>query len=182
MSSKVLDIIKERFSVREYQDRPVEQEKLDLVLEAARLAPSASNSQPWHFYVVRDKEKIRALAGEMPLGTRNIMNSFIARAPVVIVATAGPISLLHRAASFIVNRRWYYMDIGIALEHMVLTAWELGLGSCWIGWFSEKKVRKLLDIPKDQEVVAMLTLGYSAEARLSAPKRRKPLSEIVNYF
>jgi nitroreductase len=179
--SKVLEIIRERFSVRQYKDLPIEEDKLAMILEAARLAPSASNSQPWHFYVVKDKEKINALAGKMPIGTHLIANSFISQAPIVIVATAGPIDILHKVASFIVNRRWYYLDIGIALEHMVLTAWDLGIGSCWIGWFDEKKVKKLLDIPKGEEVVAMLTLGYPKEERLPFPKHRKTLQEIVNY-
>jgi nitroreductase len=181
LKSRILDLIKERFSVRKYQDKPVEQEKLDLILEAARLAPSASNSQPWHFYVVRDKGKIKALSRDMPLRSSIVINSFIAQAPVVIVATAGPISLLYKIASYIVNKRWYYMDVAIALEHMALTAWEQGIGSCWIGWFDEKKVKALLDIPHDQEVVAMLTLGYPKDGRLPFPKHRKKLAEIVQY-
>jgi nitroreductase len=181
MESKVFNIIKERCSVRRYADKPVEQEKLDLILQAARLAPSASNTQPWNFYVVKDKEKIKALSGDMPLGTKLIINRFIAQAPVVIVATAGSVDLLHKAASYIVNKRWYYIDVAIALEHMALTAWDVGIGSCWIGWFDEKKVKKLLDIPNDQEVIAMLTLGYSAQEPSPFPKHRKKLREIVNY-
>ena len=179
LGSKVLDIIKERFSVRNYTDQPIEEEKLTLILEAARLAPSASNSQPWHFYVVKNREKIKALSLKMPLGSSVVSNSFIAQAPVVIVATAGPIDLLRKAMAFIVNRKWYYLDLGIALEHMVLTAWELGIGSCWIGWFDEKKIKALLGIPNNQEVIALLTLGYSKEGRLSFPKHRKKMEEIV---
>ncbi len=179
IESKILDIIKERFSVRKYADKPIEDEKLNLILEAARLAPSASNSQPWRFYVVKDKEKIEILSHKMPLGTEVVLNSFIKQAPVVVVATAGPISLLQRAASFIVNKKWYYLDVAIALEHMVLTAWELGIGSCWIGWFDEKKIKNILGIPKEQEVIAMLTLGYPKEEKLPFQKHRKRLEEIV---
>ena len=160
IESKVFDVIKERFSVRKYLDKPVEDEKLQVILEAARLAPSASNFQPWRFYVVKNKEKIKALSWDMPLGSRVVLNSFIAQAPIVIVAPAGPIGLLRKVLSYIVNKRWYYLDVAIALEHMVLTAWDLGIGSCWIGWFDETKVKGLLNIPKDQEVIAMLTLGY----------------------
>ena len=178
VGSKVLELIKERHSVRGYLAKPVEDEKLAAILEAARLAPSASNSQPWHFYVVKDKAKIAALAGKMPLGTRVVLNSFIAEAPVVVVATAGPVSVLHRIASFIVNRKWYYIDIGIALEHMVLTAWELGVGSCWIGWFDQAQVKKLLKIPGQEEVIVMLTLGYEKERSVPV-KQRKDLSEIT---
>jgi len=179
MESKVLEIIKERYSVRSYLDKPIEEEKLNIILEAARLAPSASNSQPWHFYIVKNREKIKALAEKMPLGTQVVGNAFISEAPVVIVATAGPISVLHKVAAFIVNRRWYYLDIGIAVEHMALAAWEQGIGSCWIGWFDEKKIKRLLDIPGDQEVIAMLTLGYPKEERPNWPKNRKKLAEIV---
>lgn len=181
MESKVLNIIKERYSVREYEDRPIEEEKLNLILEAARLAPSAHNSQPWHFYVVKDKEKIKALSQKMPLGSRVVINSFIAQAPVVIVATAGPLGLLYRVASYIVNKKWYYIDVAIALEHMVLAAWELGVGSCWVGWFDEKKVKTLLDIPKDEEVIDLLTLGYPKDGKLPFPKHRKGLDEIAKY-
>ena len=181
IESKVLNIIKERFSVRKYADKPIEEEKLDLILESARLAPSASNFQPWHFYVVKNKEKINALSKDMPLGSRVVINSFIAQAPVVIVATAGPGSLLTRIACYIVNKKWYYIDVAIALEHMVLTAWELGIGSCWIGWFDEKKVKKLLDIPGGEEIIDMLTLGYPKEGMVPFPKPRKKIEEIVKY-
>jgi len=181
LESKVLDIIRERRSVREYESRPIEEDKLKLILEAARLAPSASNSQPWKFYVVRDKDKIKALAEKMPLGTHLIINSFIAQAPAVVVATAGPIDLLHKVASYVVNKRWYYIDVAIALEHMVLTAWELGIGSCWVGWFDEKKVKKLLDIPGNEEVIDILTLGYPKDKKPPFAKHRKKLEEIVKH-
>jgi nitroreductase len=177
--SKVFKVISERCSVRSYSDRPIEENKLMLILESARLAPSASNSQPWHFYVVKGKEKIKALSQKMPLGSQVVVNTFLAQAPVVVVATAGPLGLLYRIASFIVNKKWYYIDIGIALEHMVLTAWELGIGSCWIGWFDEKKVKRLLDIPAGEEVISMVTLGYPKEGHVSQPKERKGLKETI---
>lgn len=179
---KILKIIRGRYSVRSYADRPVEDEKLNLILEAARLAPSASNSQPWHFYVVRDKKKIGTLSGKMPIGSQIVINSFIAQAPVVVVATAGPVDFLHRVASFIINKRWYYVDVAIALEHMVLTAWELGIGSCWVGWFDEKKIRSFLNIAKNEEVIAMLTLGYPGEGSVFTSKIRKSMKEIVKFI
>jgi len=181
MRSAVFDVIKERSSIRDYADKPIENEKLDMILESARLAPSASNSQPWHFYVVRNKGKLAELGAKMPFGSQVVINSFISNAPVVIVATGGPIGLVRKALSFIINKKWYYLDIGIALEHMTLTAWDLGIGSCWIGWFDEKKIKKLLDIPKDQEVIAMLTLGYPAEGAKVHPKNRKSRDEIVKF-
>jgi len=178
MGYAVFNVIKERSSIRDYLNKPIEDEKLDMILESARLAPSASNSQPWHFYVVKDKEKIKAIAGKMPLGTSVVINSFIAEAPVVIVATAGPIDMLHKVMSFVANKKWYYLDVAIALEHMVLTAWDLGIGSCWIGWFDEKRVKNILAIPKNEEVIAMLTLGYPSETYKPHAKDRKKAEEI----
>jgi nitroreductase len=181
MRSTVFDIIKDRYSVRDYDEKPIEKEKLDIILESGRLAPSSSNSQPWHFYIVSDKEKIAEIGGKMPLGTQVVINSFIEKAPVVIVATAGSIDLLHKAMSFVINKRWHYLDVAIALEHMVLTAWELGIGSCWIGWFDEKKIKKVLNIPKNEEVVAMLTLGYTKQG-ISHHKSRKSVSEVFKFI
>jgi nitroreductase len=179
--SNVFKVIKERCSIRSYSDRAIEEENLNLILESARLAPSASNTQPWRFYVVKDKEKIKALSEKMPLGSRVIINSFIAEAPTVIVATAGPLSFLYRVASYIVNKKWYYMDAAIALEHMVLTAWEMGIGSCWIGWFDEKTVKSLFGIPQEEEVIAMLTLGYPKEGYIPHHKNRKSFEEVVKF-
>jgi nitroreductase len=180
--ASVFDIIKERYSVRDYSSRPIEQEKLDIILESARLAHSACNVQPWHFYVVTDKKKIGAFSEKMPLGAQMVMNSFISEAPIVIVATAGPINILQKALSYIINKRWYYMDVSIAIEHMVLTAWEFGIGSCWIGWFDEKKIKKTLSIPRDREVVALLTLGYPNEVSKRPEKSRKKTEEITTFI
>ncbi len=179
MESKILDLIRERRSVRKYQPQAIEEDKLQAILESARLAPSASNSQPWHFYVVKDKAKISALASKMPIGSNVVINGFIQEAPIVIVATAGPIDLIHKALAFIVNKRWYYLDVAIALEHMSLTAWELGVGSCWVGWFDEKRVKKAVGIPGNQEVIALLTLGYPADQASPFQKHRKKMEEIV---
>jgi nitroreductase len=175
--SKVFDVIKERASVRDYSDKAIGDEKLNIILESARLAPSATNAQPWNFYVVKNKEKIKAL-GKMPFGSQSVINGFIAKAPIVIIATAGPIDMFHKAMSFIVNKKWYYLDIALAMEHMVLTAWDLGIGSCWIGWFNDKVARKVVDIPKNQEIVAMITLGYAKDGYVLHPKNRKPAEEI----
>jgi nitroreductase len=179
MESKVFEAIRSRFSVRDYDPRPIEKEKLDLILESARLAPSASNSQPWHFYVVKNKEKIAALGGKMPLGSESMINGFLAEAPVVVVATAGPIDLFHKVMGAIVNKKWYLVDVGIAVEHMALTAWDLGIGSCWIGWFDEQRVKKTLGIKDKEEVIALLTLGYPGKEIGPRPKVRKAMDEIV---
>lgn len=158
----VFDAIRERRSIRSYQEKPVEKEKLDKLLEAARLAPSAKNRQEWRFIVVREKE-IREKLVDACKGQR-----FIREAPVVIVGLADP------SVS-----RWYKVDLGIAMEHIALEAVELGLGTCWIGAFYQDKVKEILDIPEDKEVVALLTVGYPKEEGIKTP--RKSLDEIVCY-
>jgi len=172
----VLDIIVKRKSVRKYLDRPVEDEKLGQILEAARLAPSSSNSQPWHFIVVKDKGLKTGLMNAVPLGVTAI-NKFIDNAPVVIVGCVTP-SFFQKVSS-IFGRENHWVDVAIAMEHMVLVAEELGLGTCWIGWFDEAKVRKLLNVPKNAKIIAMLTLGYPAEDGTHATTR-KALEDITS--
>lgn len=188
IESRVFEAIKRRRSIREYASKPVEEEKLLTILEAARLAPSATNTQPWFFYVVKDVGIKKQIAYAMPAMTYGIMNAFIENAPVLIVGCANPLDLLHRAAALFSGRDWSPLDVTIALEHMVLTATDLNLGTCWIGWFSEAKVRKILQIPRKQKIIAMLTLGYpkdasTAEAIGGVPaKSRLPLADIVKFI
>lgn len=172
----VLDIIKKRQSVRKYLNKPVENDKLELVLEAARLAPSSSNTQPWHFIAVKDKGLKTKLMHAVPLGVTAI-NSFIVEAPVVIVGCVTP-GFFQKVTSMF-GRENHIVDVSIAMEHMVLAAEELGLGTCWIGWFDEGKVKKLLNVPRAAKVVAMLTLGYPAEGG-SHVTTRKALEEICS--
>lgn len=172
----VLDIIKQRQSVRKYQGKPVEDEKLNLILEAARLAPSSSNSQPWHFIAVKDKQLKAKLMQAVPMGVAAI-NKFIDEAPVVIVGCVTP-SFFQRVTS-VFGRENQFVDVSIAMEHMVLVAEELDLGTCWIGWFDEGKVKKLLSVPRAAKVVAMLSLGYPREGGTHATTR-KALEEIYS--
>ena len=172
----VLDIIKKRQSVRKYQDRPVEEEKLKLILEAARLAPSSSNSQPWHFIAVKDRELRKELVRAVPLGAAAI-NKFIENSPVIIVGCVT--SNFFQKVTALFGRENHIIDVSIAMEHMVLEAEELGLGTCWIGWFDEGKVKKLLTVPEAAKVVAMLTLGYPSEGGTHATTR-KALEEIYS--
>jgi nitroreductase len=172
----VLDIIKKRQSVRKYQDKPVEEEKLQLILEAARLAPSSSNSQPWHFIAVKNKELIKGLMNAVPLGVTAI-NKFMEQAPMVIVGCVTP--NFFQKVSSLLGRENHWIDVAIAMEHMVLEAEDLDLGTCWIGWFDEGKVKKLLNVHKNAKVVAMLTLGYPADGGTHVTTR-KPLEEIYS--
>lgn len=177
MQSKVLETIKKRRSIRKFLDKAVEEEKLNAILESARLAPSSSNSQPWHFIVVKDKELIIKLSRSGPLHINSVI-SWMESAPIVIVGLAKP-TLIHRVSGLL-GSDCHILDLGIALEHMVLTAEDLGLATCWVGWVDEKGIRMLLDIPKDQEVIAMLPIGYPDPSYLPHKKPRKSMKEITS--
>jgi len=164
----VFEAIKERRSVRNYEEKPVEKEKLTRIFEAARLAPSASNHQEWRFVVVRDKSKIAALM-EAANNQR-----FVAEAPVVIACCAETDE--HRMRC---GEPCYPIDVAIAIDHITLAAVALGIGTCWIGSFYPEKVRKILNIPEDIKVVELLTMGYPADR--PQPKSRKTVDEIVHY-
>ena len=163
---KVIEAIKTRRSIRSYRDRPVEPEKLRQILEAARLAPSASNRQDWKFIVVRDQQMRAKLA------TACHNQKFIAQAPVVIAACSTNPS--RKMAS---GQLASTTDLSIAVDHMTLAAVELGLGTCWIGAFDAPAVAKLLHVPDDSAVVHILPLGYPAES--PSPRPRKPASEVI---
>jgi nitroreductase len=156
----VFEAIKRRRSVRKYRPEPIPKEKLESILEAARLAPSAGNRQPWLFVVVQAAERKKALAEHAN------EQAFLADAAAIVAAVGDPD----------VSARWHEKDTMIALEHMVLAATALGYGSCWIGAFDEDAVKRLLKIPARMKVVALLPIGVPAEA--PAPKPRKGLSEI----
>jgi len=162
------EAIKKRQSIRDYQDKPVPEEKLTRVLEAARLAPSANNMQPWKFVVVTDNKRRQELARAANRQT------FVGQAPVVIAAVAtNPESIMSSG----IPR--YAVDLAIAVDHMTLAAVDEGLGTCWIGAFSQQRVKEILNIPDRYRVVALLPLGFPAEE--TAMKLRKSLDEIVCY-
>ncbi|MFQ6081165.1 MAG: nitroreductase family protein [Candidatus Bathyarchaeia archaeon] len=158
---EVLEAIKKRRSIRRFRLEPIPDETLQLILEAARLAPSAGNRQPWRFIVVKDAERKRALAE----ATDNYL--FIADAPVIIVTLGDPNA----------SPRWFRQDPMIAIEHMVLAATALGYGSCWIGGFDEEKVKRILGVPERLAVIAMLPIGVPGES--PPPRPRKAPMEIV---
>ena len=156
----VTKAIRARRSIRAYADKPVEAEKLEELLEAGRLAPSASNRQDWKFIVVQDGRTRQALVRVC----RN--QKFIGQAPVVIVAcSTNPNRLMPSGQPAAAT------DLAIALDHMTLAAVELGLGTCWIGAFDAPAVAKLLNVPDDCAVVHILPLGYPAEAPPARPRK-----------
>lgn len=170
-------IVEGRRSIRRYIDRPVEREKILRCLEAARLAPSADNSQPWRFLIIDDADLKRRFCDEVFSGIYSV-SKFAKKAPVLIVILARLHIIAHRVGKQIQNIHFHLLDIGIAGEHIVLQAEELGLGTCWIGWFNARKARKILNIPREYKIVSLLSLGYYAR-KPSKLKKRKRLDEIV---
>jgi nitroreductase len=170
-------LVGSRRSVRRYQTKPVERQKIEVCLEAARLAPSAENVQPWRFLVVDDPALKDRLAEEAFSGIYS-MSRFARHAPVLIVVLARLDLVANRIGSQIQGVSFYLIDIGIAGEHLVLQAEELGLGACWIGWFNARRARRLLKIPRRYKMVCFLALGYP-ESKSAAEKKRKPLGEIA---
>ncbi|GFN36278.1 nitroreductase family protein [Tepidimicrobium xylanilyticum] len=163
----VLTAIKGRRSIRKYKDKPVEEEKLLRVLEAARLSPSARNGQDWKFIVVRDLEIRKKL-------TEAIGQPFVGEAPIIIVSCGTNPEAIMRG-----GQPRYTVDLSIATAYMILEACEQGLGTCWLGSYDEDKVKEVLGIPKEIRVVAITPLGYPDES--PDPKPRKELDEIISY-
>jgi len=173
-------LILARQSVRRYAEKPVEPEKLTLCLEAARLAPSASNSQPWKFIIV-DKEPLRTEVAKATFSDIKLINKFTVQAPVLVVIVMEKAKLITRLAMLVKKKEWPLIDIGITAEHFCLQAAELGLGTCMIGWFEEEKIKKLLQMPADKSIGLVISVGYAVEGYPQRTKIRKTMEEIVSY-
>jgi nitroreductase len=160
----ILDSILNRRSIRRYQKKEIPQGVLLQILEAGRQAPSAVNRQPIRFVIVTDPSILKELCD-------TVITRFVKEAPVAIVGCADVKSLM--------TGKWAVVDATIAMENMVIAAWALGIGSCWIGACNEQKVKDMIKIPKDWKVVALLTMGYPDEQ----PKQRKKKSieEMFNF-
>ena len=164
----VLSAIQGRRSIRQYSSQPIEDIKLNKVLGAARLSPSANNRQSWKFVIVKDNET-RANLAEAAGG-----QLFVGQAPVILVACGtDPDSIM------MCGQHRYTVDLSIATAYMILEAYEQGLGTCWLGSFDEKRVKEILGIPEGIRVVAMTPLGYPTDSPAERP--RKNLDEIVCY-
>lgn len=175
-----LQLIKQRQSVRKYASRPVEPEKLHRCLEAARLAPSASNGQPWRFIVVDDPELVQKVARETagPLAT---FNKFVPEAPVIVAIVIEKMKTVTQIGAYLKNREYALIDIGIAAEHFCLQAAEEGFGTCMLGWFNEKPIKKLLNIPKNKRIGLLITVGYAPDDYVLREKKRKGIGDVVSY-
>ena len=159
----LIDVILSRRSIRKYKTRSVPKEALKRILEAGRYAPSAANKQPWHFILITE-QKIKELL------SKGKWNSFIKDSAFTIVGCA--------YEGNIFARRWSTVDTTISLQNMVIAAWSMGIGSCWVGDFEEAEVRKILHVPRRWRIISLISFGYPDETPKVTP--RKSLKKIVN--
>lgn len=176
----MIESIRHRRSIRKFQEKPIEAEKLDEVLEAARLSFSGNNRQPWSFIVIQDEQLKREVANE----TNH--QAWIATAPVVIVAVADMLARSEDYAGMVVDEETGSFDLkriirdtAIAVTHILLEVDNQGLGACWCGAFRQEGIRPLLDIPPDKFVLAVIPIGYAAEH--PEPRGRKAITDIIRY-
>ena len=155
------ECIRKRRDLRSFIGREVNDETIIKIIEAGRLAPSAMNLQPWHFIVIKDKQTIRALG---PLCTSG---SFIVDASFAIVVVTDP------------SNKWHEIDGARAVQNMVLSGWNEGVGCCWIGAIDRQKVKELLNIPPKLHVLTILPFGYPEQFTVKRKKNRKRLDEVV---
>lgn len=179
MEIRMKEIV-ERRSIRHFEDRPVEAGQVEKLLESARLAPSGSNTQPWNFIVVRNREMIEKLAWVTH------KQKWLAKAPLLLVCVADSKRRFQDEVfrpvddySTLPELKMMIRDSAIAMEHISLEAVHLGLGTCWACWFEQKDVRPILHVPEDHYVVGLIAVGYPDEA--PEPRPRKSMEEMVRY-
>jgi nitroreductase len=176
---ELMDIVSQRRSVRKYLPLTVEREKLKRCVEAARHAPSADNLQPWRFIILDDPETrtqfCRRVTGGIFRRTR-----FIEKAPVIVVLVAKINFLIHRAGKLVSKTDLHLLDMGIAGEHFVLQAQELGIGTCWINLFDVGRARRFLGLPRKYRVVSLIAAGYPAEGG-TRNRPRLALEQILRF-
>ena len=173
-----IELVRSRYSCRKFSDKPVEKAKLDLCLEAARLAPSACNSQPWKFLII-DDPALKDKVCEAAFSGQYSSNSFGKNAPVIVVVISEKGTFMARVGNLVRDTRFYLIDIGVAVEHFILQAAEQGLGTCWMGWFNETALKKALNLPKSVKVDIIFPVGYPAQP--NREKIRKTMKEISGY-
>ncbi|AVP61586.1 nitroreductase family protein [Clostridium sporogenes] len=176
----MLEEIRSRRSIRKYINKPIEDEKINQLIESARMAPSGSNTQPWHFIVVKSdttREKLAKVSHNQ---------GWMMGAPVFIVCVADIRSRIKKDIELSLNEnspqlelKQIIRDTSIAIEHLVLSAEKFGLGTCWVAWFTQEEIRPILNIPSDKYVVSIITLGYPNELPKDRP--HKKLEDIIHY-
>lgn len=163
------ELVRKRQSDRGYAPLPVDRALVEQCLDAARLAPSACNSQPWHFIAVDDPSILTPLAACLK---DIVMNQFVITAPVLVAVVAETPPLIPRLAGHLKDKPYYLLDIGIAVEHFCLQAAELDLGTCILGWFDEPGVKRILSIPRSKRVPLVLTLGHPLHPATRVKQRK----------
>ncbi|MBN1820870.1 MAG: nitroreductase family protein [Prolixibacteraceae bacterium] len=174
------ELIIQRQSVRRYLDKPVEPAKIEKLVEAVRLAPSASNSQPWKLIIVDNRELAEKVA-KATFDKVLAFNKFAVDAPVFAVLVIEKPKTITQIGGSIKKREFPLIDIGIAAEHFCLQATELGIGTCMIGWFNERKIKKLLQIPEKKRVGLVISLGYFPDDYNLCTKIRKTKEEMSSF-
>jgi nitroreductase len=177
---KLLELIRIRQSVRRYSDEPIAVDKLNRCLEAARLAPSASNSQPWTFLVVQEPE-IKNKVAHLTYDQIITFNKFVPEAPVLVIFIIEKPKLITRSGAFLKKIEYPKIDIGIAAAHFCLQAAEEGLGTCILGWFREKPIKRILNIPDNKKIGLIITIGNTPTDYKLREKTRKPFEEVVRF-
>ena len=177
---KFIELANLRQSVRRYSDKLVEPEKIDNCIEAARIAPSASNAQPWK-YIVIDNPEIKNKIADVTFDKLMSFNKFVLQAPVIIVLIAERPNFKSQIGGWLKNKEFNLIDIGISAEHFCLQAAEEGLGTCMLGWYNERKVKQILEIPKNKRPVLLISLGYAEKEYKQRTKIRKSKENIVCY-
>ena len=176
----LLEAIKHRKSIREFLDKPVEREKIITCLEAARRAPSACNSQPWKFIIIDDTTLKKHLCKAAFSGIFAI-NAFANKAPVIVAVISEKSKFLARIGGMFRGTEYCLLDVGAAIEHFVLQAEDMGLGTCWIGWFNEPAVKSILGIPSPKKVDILLAVGYYDREKAYPEHGREPLEKMASF-
>jgi nitroreductase len=163
---EVIEAIKSRRSIRKFKEEKIDKNTLEKIIEAARLSPSAMNNQPWHFIIVSDKKRLNAI---------NEACNQNWNAPHIIIPVINPEKSWVRSD----GENYWQIDMAISTQSMVLTAWEEGLGTCWVGAFDEERIKKSLGIPEKMRVMVILPIGYPDQERGIVENRKQ--HEILHY-
>jgi nitroreductase len=174
------ELIKKRQSVRKYTNQPVEKEKIEKLITAVHLSPSACNSQPWKLIIV-DEPDLKNEVAKATFSKTIAFNKFAVEAQVIAVLVIEKAKLIAQIGGSLKNQEYPMYDIGIAAAHFCLQAAELGLGTCMIGWFDERRIQDLLRIPKSRKIGLVITLGYAPEDYKLRQKIRKPVEQICGF-
>jgi len=175
-----LELALKRQSTRRFSQNPIADEEILKCIEAARIAPSASNSQPWKFIVV-DNPDLRTKVAKCTYENLSLFNRFTADAPCIIVMCIEKQKLITRLGKLIRKVNWELIDIGIAAQHFCLQAEELGIGTCMIGWYNEDDIKKLLNVPQNIKIGLLIAVGYPAEGYKLRVKTRKKINEMHSF-